>query len=52
LKENEQTKNIPVVMMSAARNLKDTAINSGANAFIAKPFELEDVVEKVHELTS
>lgn len=52
LKENETTKNIPVVMMSAARGLENTAYHSGASAFIAKPFEIEEVVDKLHQLTS
>lgn len=52
LKENETTKNIPVVMMSAGRGLENTAYNSGASAFIAKPFELDEVVEKLNQLTS
>ena len=51
LKENEITKNIPVVMMSASRGLEHTAIQSGANAFIAKPFEIDEVVDKLHQLT-
>lgn len=38
LKQNEATKDIPVLMMSASRGLEHTAIESGANDFIAKPF--------------
>ena len=52
LKENEITKNIPVVMMSASRGLEHTAIQSGANAFIAKPFEIDEVVDKLNQLTA
>lgn len=51
LKENETTKNIPVVIMSASRGLEQTALQSGANAFIAKPFEIDEVVDKLHQLT-
>lgn len=51
LKENETTKNIPVVIMSASRGLEQTALQSGANAFIAKPFEIDEVVDQLHQLT-
>ncbi|HPW87841.1 MAG TPA: response regulator [Kaistella chaponensis] len=50
LKSNERTKNIPVIIMSASRGLENTALQSGANAFIAKPFEIDDVVNKLHQL--
>lgn len=52
LKENETTKNIPVVIMSASRGLEQTALQSGANAFIAKPFEIDEVVDQLHKLTT
>lgn len=52
LKECESTKNIPVVMMSAARGLESTAINCGANVFIAKPFEIDHLVKKLNLLTA
>lgn len=52
LKENEVTKNIPVVIMSASRGLEDTAIQSGANAFIAKPFEIDEMISKLNQLTA
>ncbi len=52
LKENAETRNIPVVIMSASRGLEHTAIESGANAFIAKPFEIDDIINKVQQLAS
>lgn len=52
LKQNETTKNIPVVMMSASRGLENTALESGANAFIAKPFEFTEIVHKLQHLTA
>lgn len=52
LKENEFTKNIPVVMMSAGRDLEKAAYSSGATAFISKPFEIEEVVDTLYQLTS
>ena len=52
LKANELTKNIPVIIMSASRGLENTALQSGANAFIAKPFEIDEVINKLHQLAS
>ncbi|MEC5156754.1 response regulator [Chryseobacterium sp. MP_3.2] len=52
LKENEETKNIPVLIMSASRGLEHTAILSGANAFISKPFEIDDIMNKLDQLTA
>ena len=50
LKESEETKNIPVLMMSASRGLGYTAIQSGANGFISKPFEIDDIINKLNQL--
>ncbi len=52
LKTQDSTKNIPVIMMSASRGLEHTAIQSGADAFIAKPFEIDEVVQKLNHLTA
>ena len=52
LKEFEPTRNIPVIMMSASRGLEQTAIDSGANAFIPKPFDIEVVVNTLNQFTA
>lgn len=52
LKSNENTKNIPVIIMSASRGLAETALQSGANAFIAKPFEIDEMMNKLNQLTA
>lgn len=52
IKCNQNTKNIPVIIMSASRGLEHTALESGADAFIAKPFEVDHVVTKLHQFTS
>jgi len=52
LKSQEQTKDIPVIIMSASRGLQHTALESGANAFIAKPFEIDDVVSTLQRVAS
>ena len=47
IRSNSNLSNIPVVIMSASRSLCDSAIASGANDFIPKPFDLGEIVEKI-----
>lgn len=47
LKSQEETKHIPIIMFSAHPSAEETARASGANDFIAKPFEIDDFLEKV-----
>jgi CheY-like chemotaxis protein len=49
VKENERTKNIPVIIVSAVtetENIKKT-IEMGAVDFIKKPIDIQDLIEKV-----
>jgi DNA-binding response OmpR family regulator len=52
LKKNTETKDIPVIIMSASRGLNLSALECGANAFIAKPFEIDEIVKTLHHLTA
>ena len=47
LKENEATKNIPVVVFTAKEysNGKTLSESKGADDFVAKPFEIDELVE-------
>jgi two-component system alkaline phosphatase synthesis response regulator PhoP len=47
LKDAAETKKIPVIMMSAHPSAKNDSTGSGADAFIAKPFEIEDLCNLV-----
>ncbi len=49
LKEREETKNIPVVMISAYPNSHDTALGAGANDFIEKPYTMEKMLTTVEK---
>lgn len=49
LKNSDSTKNIPVIIMSASRGLENSALDSGADAFIAKPFEFDEVIGKLNK---
>ncbi len=47
LKSDEKTKNIPVILISASNNLKQSAETAGADDFLAKPFEIDALLEKI-----
>jgi DNA-binding response OmpR family regulator len=47
LKNQEDTKHIPIIMFSAHPNAERTAREAGADDFISKPFEIEDLLGKI-----
>ncbi|MCY2685961.1 response regulator [Salinimicrobium sp. TH3] len=47
LRNNPQMENIPVLMMSALHDAGTKCREAGANDFIAKPFEMDDLVNKI-----
>lgn len=47
IKSHESTRDIPVIMFSANRDIEESSKKAGANCFIAKPFEFSDLLEKV-----
>lgn len=48
LRKNEATAQVPVLMMSALHDAGPKCKKAGANDFIAKPFEMEDLIEKIN----
>jgi len=51
LKQEPLTKNIPVIMVSASHDIKESALEAGADDFLAKPFEMNDLLKKIEDLT-
>jgi CheY-like chemotaxis protein len=49
LKSQKNTKDIPVIMISATVGIGSTAKEAGADAFIEKPFEKKYLLEVVEE---
>ena len=47
LKSHPEFKNIPVIYVTANSDIKTLAQNAQADDFVAKPFNLEDLEEKV-----
>jgi DNA-binding response OmpR family regulator len=47
LKSQEETKRIPVIMFSANPSSEQKAREAGADDFLTKPFEIDDLLAKV-----
>lgn len=47
LKSQENTKGIPIIMISATRDLAESAKKAGAEDFITKPFQMDQLLAKV-----
>ena len=52
LKSRKTTKDIPIIMISANKDTEEIARNAGADGFITKPFEIEDLIAIVTKFTS
>ncbi len=48
LKSNEATRHIPVIMFSAHPGAAATIADYGADDFIAKPFDVNNLIQKVN----
>lgn len=51
LKQNPATAKLPVVLISASRDIEISAMQAGADDFLAKPFEMNDLLQKIERLT-
>jgi DNA-binding response OmpR family regulator len=49
LKCTDDTKDIPVIMISANRDTEMIAKQSGADDFLLKPFDVDELLEKVQK---
>lgn len=50
LKADKTYRHIPVLMISALPDAKQVCLDAGANDFAAKPFEMETILNKTHQL--
>lgn len=48
LKKNEKSRHIPIIMFSASKGAEEIAKEFGANSFLEKPFELDELLRLVH----
>ncbi|GCE30320.1 hypothetical protein KDA_58360 [Dictyobacter alpinus] len=49
LKSQPATKNLPIILISANKDTEKIAREAGADDFIGKPFELDELVEKIEK---
>jgi DNA-binding response OmpR family regulator len=52
LKKEDETKNIPVILISAGSGLRDIAKDAGADDYIEKPFDSHELRDKVKHMLS
>ncbi len=50
LKADPKTCKLPVMMISASRQIMQSAMDCGADDFLAKPFEMSDLLDKIEKL--
>jgi DNA-binding response OmpR family regulator len=48
LKQDKETSSIPILMFSAHPTARETCLTAGADDFISKPFEMNDMMEKIN----
>jgi CheY-like chemotaxis protein len=51
LKKQSSTKNIPIILISANMDTEKIAFKAGADDFICKPFDMDDLLIKVAKYT-
>lgn len=49
LKYQELTKKIPIIIISANKDTEKIALDCGADDFLAKPFQMDDLLGKVEK---
>ena len=47
VKQNEMLSYIPIIMISAHPNAKEICLAAGANDFVSKPFDMEEILSKI-----
>lgn len=51
VKADPTTRDIPILMISASRQIRESAMSCGADDFLAKPFEMSELLQKIEQLT-
>lgn len=50
LKGNQSTKHIPIILMSAHPDAGAMSRSAGADAFVSKPFDIDDLLKMIEDL--
>lgn len=51
LKDDDTTKDIPIIIVSASKDTQKVAMTAGADDFLCKPFDISELEEKVEKYT-
>ena len=51
LKKDKTTTTLPVIMISAHPNAREICLGAGADDFMAKPFDMDELLTIVHRFT-
>ena len=49
LKQKESTSKVPIVLISASKDIERSAMEAGADDFLAKPFDINALLEKIEK---
>jgi len=49
LRASENTQKLPVIVISASRDGKEIAFDAGATDFVAKPFDIDELLDKIEK---
>ena len=52
MKQNPKTADLPVMMISAHPNAKEICMQAGADEFISKPFDMQEILSKIQYLVN
>ena len=52
IRNTDPIKNLPVIVLSASVDGSDISKDAGADSFVAKPFDMDDLVQKIRSLLS
>lgn len=52
IRQNPQIDSVPIIMISAHPNMREGTLQAGATEFIAKPFDIDYLLEKIDTLLS
>ena len=50
LKKDDEISNVPILMMSALTGIQTTCKKAGADGFIAKPFEMDELLNTIQQV--
>lgn len=50
LKQKTNIGKLPIVLVSASKDIERSALEAGADDFLEKPFEMDDLLKKIEQL--